>query len=288
MNLPSFWAKGVAEGLDRDGRTVSYACWRSSDRSESDARESAVAAARRTLQSWLRGDRLNRYGYGEAPLREEIVERFAGAQGELVAAVTRNAYGVLVLNTDRVMFIDVDFQPASFGESLRYLWAKLFGRAGLSPQSARETESRRRLEEAFGGARPWCLRLYRTCAGMRALAAHDVFDPASDAATDLLRRAGADPLYVQLCKAQRCFRARLTPKPWRCGHAANPVRWPFEDAAREARFRQWASQYDAKQSRFATCRFLGTLGDERVHPEAADIIEVHDRLTRCREPLPLA
>jgi len=34
---------------------------------------------------------------------------------------------------------------------------------------------------------------------------------------------GADPPYRRLCRTQKCFLARLTPKPWRCGVAKPPV-----------------------------------------------------------------
>ena len=147
---------------------------------------------------------------------------------------------------------------------------------------------RQRLEQFLDENYHWSLRLYRTRAGLRALVTHDLFDPAADATLAVLRSVGSDPLYVRLCKAQNCFRARLTPKPWRCGHKANPVRWPMENGDQQARFQRWQSRYDAMQSRYATCRFLETLGNNRVLPEVARIIEVHDRVTRCEEPLELA
>jgi hypothetical protein len=39
---------------------------------------------------------------------------------------------------------------------------------------------------------------------------------------------------------------------------------------------------------YATCHFLGIMGDNNVHPEVAMIIDVHDRTSRCHEPLGLA
>jgi len=288
MKIPAYWSKATAEDTDRDGRKASFSCWRSSDRSREEAYQSALAAARNVLRSFLSGNRLGRYAYGETPLREEIVERFTDSQGELVAAVTRNAYGSLVLNTGRIMFIDLDFPPASFGESIQYFFARMFDKSAVSPEARRESEVRQRLEQPLGDNYQWSLRLYRTCAGMRALVTHDLFDPAAEGTLAVLRSVGSDPLYVRLCKAQNCFRARLTPKPWRCGHTTNPVRWPTEDRAQQVRFEQWQSQYAAKQSQYATCRLLGTLGNDGVHPEATRIIEVHDKTTRCEERLELA
>ena len=61
------------------------------------------------------------------------------------------------------------------------------------------------------------LRLYRTANGYRCLVTHRTYDPASQECRELLEALGSDPLYIRLCRGQHCFRARLTPKPWRCG-----------------------------------------------------------------------
>jgi hypothetical protein len=288
VKIPAYWAKATATDTDREGKPASFSCWRSSDHSIEDAHESALAAAKQVLRRLLSGNRVGRYGYGETPLREEIVESIANAQGEMSAAVTRNGYGSLVLSTDRVMFIDLDFPLVSVGESLRYFFARLFRPAAVSPAARCESDARRRLEEFLAGNPHWGFRLYRTCAGLRALATHDLFDPADEAAQATMQTLGADPLYVRLCKAQGCFRARLTPKPWRCGQQGNPPRWPFESDQQARLFQQWESAYARKQARYATCRFLGELGAERVHPEVQGIIELHDRMTRCHERLELA
>ena len=63
----------------------------------------------------------------------------------------------------------------------------------------------------------WGWRIYRTRAGLRLLATHALFDPEAAASDGVFDALGADPLYRQLCKTQKCYRARLTPKPWRCG-----------------------------------------------------------------------
>lgn len=288
MKIPAYWSKATAEETDREGKKESFSCWRSSDQSQEDAHESALAAAKRILRSLLSGNRLERYAYGVTPLREETVERITNSQGELAVAVTRNAYGSLVLNTDRVMFIDLDLPPMSLGEAIRHFFKRLFDKSATSPEVQREADVKRRLEQFLTTNPLWSLRLYRTSAGLRALATHDFFDPAAESTLAMLRSVGCDPLYVRLCKVQQCFRARLTPKPWRCGHTANPVRWPFENGDQQTRFERWQSEYAAKQALYATCRFLGTLGTDCVHPEIASIIELHDRTTRCSDMLELA
>ena len=93
---------------------------------------------------------------------------------------------------------------------------------------------------------------------------------------------------MRLCKVQECFRARLTPKPWRCSHYVNRTAWPRDGATQQQRFDKWLATYMARQSQYATCRYLSTLGSNAVHADVATIIEVHDKITRCNEPLELA
>ena len=288
MKIPRFWSRATAEDNNRDGKKVSISCWRASDTSPSEAHEFALAAARRALAHLLRGDPLHRYAYGQLPLREEVLNSITDAQGEPFLAVTRNNYGAVILNTARVAFIDLDFRDTSVGEQLKQLFARWFGKPGQSPDAQRESEIRQRLEKFTAVNPDHGFRVYRTFAGLRAIATHDLFDPTSPATLEMLQKLGTDPLYVRLCKVQNCFRARLTPKPWRCGCLPNPVRWPREDAGQQSQFETWDASYMAAQDKYASCRLLGTLGADYVRPEVEQVIQVHDRMTRCNEPLPLA
>ncbi len=288
MKIPRYWSQATAEDNDRDGRKVSISCWRSSDASQDEAHESALAAAQQALAHLLRGDRLNRYAYGQLPLREEVLNSITDAQGEPFLAVTRNNYGAVILNTARVAFIDLDFPQPTAGGQLKQLLARWFGKAVPSPDAQRESEIWQRLEQFVARNPGHGFRVYRTFAGVRALATHDLYDPAAPATLEMLQQLGSDPLYVRLCQVQECFRARLTPKPWRCGCLPNPVRWPREDAEQQSRFEKWEAGYTARQAGYATCRLLGTLNVDDVRPEIAQVIQVHDRMTRCGEPLPLA
>ena len=131
------------------------------------------------------------------------------------------------------------------------------------------------------------MRLYRTAGGLRGLATHAVFDPAAETSIATLATLGSDPLYIRLCRNQESFRARLTPKPWRCGAGRSTFAWPREGAAIE-RFEAWLSVYEERQRQFATCLFLDSIGPPTTHAEVAPLIKLHDTLTRANEPLPLA
>jgi hypothetical protein len=287
MKIPKFWAQATAEATTPRGVPVRSSCWRSSDTSEAVAQQSALAAARRVLDASLRGKRLDRYEYGVMPLREEVLNQVEGPDGRLLAVLTRNGYGSVVLNTERVMFVDIDF-PEQSGDGNKSLFKGLFGRKAKSPDKEKEERARLAVDRFIAANPSWGMRLYRTCAGLRAIVTHDVMDPQSTAALDVLKHLGSDPLYIKLCKAQECFRARLTPKPWRCGVTPNPLRHPITDARLLVWYERWKEDYETRQAGFATCRFLGPLGDPFVHPDAERIVELHDFTTRSDEALPLA
>jgi hypothetical protein len=288
VRIPAYWSKATAEEVDREGAKKSFSCWRWSDRSLEDAHASALDAATRILRTFLNGDERNRYGYGEAALREEVLQRFTNSDGKLIAAITQNNYGSLVLSTARVMFIDLDFPPTRLGQYIRNRVQRLFNRATPSLDSQRESKAQEKLERFLNDNPQWGARVYRTYAGLRVIATHSLFEPTADSTQSLFESLGTDPMYMQLCKAQDSFRARLTPKPWRCGHTSNTIGWPREDADLQERFENWKSVYLERQSNYATCRFLGELGSGSIHPDVKTIVEVHDRTTRCDESLDLA
>jgi hypothetical protein len=131
-------------------------------------------------------------------------------------------------------------------------------------------------------------RIYRTAAGFRILATTHEFEPSSDSARNLMDSVGADDAFVRLCSEQNTFRARLTPKPWRCGADQPPNQFPRENAEEENRFIEWLSRYEFACRDRATCQFLGTVGPEETHQRVAPIVEFHDRLTKAFESRELA
>ena len=102
-----------------------------------------------------------------------------------------------------------------------------------------------------------------------------------------MRDLQADPLYIRLCGAQQCFRARLTPKPWRIGVPGRPPAFPYlpRDAASLTR---WKAAYERQAAGYATCALLAEMGPRTVHPDLAPVIALHDRATRIDSGLPLA
>ena len=86
---------------------------------------------------------------------------------------------------------------------------------------------------------------------------HGPADPNAVSTIEMMEALGADPLYVRLCRAQECFRARLTPKPWRVGHYAMVWEYPWVNDRERSAVQSWKREYEAKTQGFATCELIG-------------------------------
>ncbi len=83
----------------------------------------------------------------------------------------------------------------------------------------------------------------------------------------------------RLTEKQQCFRARLTPKPWRCGCKKPPSRYPWDDPQAESKYREWQQNYEQQARSYATCRLLGAIGEGPSDERIGSVVSVHDRYT---------
>jgi hypothetical protein len=278
MHFPKHWSRGSHRG---------FSCWRWSDTSQEEAASLAGEAARQLAARFESGEELGRgYGYPDRPMREPVLRELKLPGGELTAVITRNSYGCLVLNTTGGLFVDVDLpeRPASGNGWIKRLFGKPAPRPADGPET-RVLDQARAWTQSHPG---WGWRIYRTRAGLRLLATHAVMAPDAALTDEVFEALGADPLYRRLCRTQRCFRARLTPKPWRCGCPKPPVRWPWSDAAEEARFNGWERDYLKAAERHATCQLITTVGNPDWHPALDNLIAMHDAATNVPSKLTLA
>ena len=198
----------------------------------------------------------------------------------LDAIITRNHYGSLVLNAHHALFIDVDMpgqvNPPRCSNSSRngvpLPWQPAFDDLCTVLASERHTG----------------FRIYRTAAGFRILATTREFEPGSESANGLMNSVGADSQFVRLCALQKTFRARLTPKPWRCGATEPPNQFPRRSADEQHAFGQWLTRYERACRDRATCQFLKHVGPQETHKRLAAIVAFHDRTTKSCEALELA
>lgn len=282
MFIPAFWARAKGQATTPDQRELELVAWGWSASSDAEAQTNAGNRLARVLDRVRRGEPLpHKYTYGDRPIREERLEELDGPDGEPLLVVTRNVYGSLVLNAARALFIDVD-EPRRRRSG--GLLGMLFGRKAPEPPSPTLDRIRHALRELGAGS----FRVYRTAAGYRVLGVDREYAPESSDTLDIMSRVGSDPNYIQLCKVQKSFRARLTPKPWRCGTPNPPGQFPRTDPFIEARFRDWLPGYEAACEGHATCALLETIGDAPVADAVRPVLQLHDRMTRADSGLALA
>ncbi len=282
MRIPPYWSKGTFSDLDRNGKRLTFSAWGWSFESPQAAAEDGAARARRAFARITEGEKPESYDYLDRPLREEIVDSVT-CDGEIVGLVTRNRYGSLILNAPHACFVDVDFpllRPQGWWDAVLL---------GLSRGRRRQRMKSER-EVVLQSVRDWAAtnprrsgRLYRTAAGLRLLLVDGLYDPLAAETAALLEALGSDALYRRLTLKQECFRARLTPKPWRCGCPRPPYCYPWETAAAEAAHRRWQSEYEAAARPYATCRLVEEFGAPAANGQIAAIVDFHDRFT-LRDP----
>jgi hypothetical protein len=313
MIVPEHWAEARKQHR-ASGRQVTVRRYGWSTTSEADALANAEARADEALRRILAGDKLDKRepkvpynGAAGVPIREEVLAR----HGEQV--ITRNSYGAHCLNSPNALFADIDFKPdpsaktaivtfvvlalaatvtglalRSWGTTFGLLFASLLAAAPLANLAVRiavavrggaERIARARLVNFLSRNASWSVRLYRTPAGYRLLATHQPFEADSPIAQKFFAAVSADPIYVRMCTNQRCFRARLTAKPWRIGIATHmrprPGIWPVRPEHLAVR-NEWLSKYESLAASYSACRYIESLGSGVVHESIKAVVELHD------------
>lgn len=271
MRIPPYWTKGTYTNYDVNGKEMTFTAWGWSFEDIQEARRDATARASRIFQHFANGSPLQRYPYAANPLREEIVEEINSGNQQL-GIITRNRYGALILNSASVLFADIDF-PENAGKG--GLLKKFFKAKEGSDDPVTATTERVKM---WASANPKVsFRLYRTYAGLRLIATNKLYEAGSSETDAILAALGSDPLYQRLTRNQASFRARLTPKPWRCQMKNPPNEFPWEDSMAEQRYRQWQQQYTNKITGYSTCTLIEEMGNSPRIDEIEEIIRIHDR-----------
>lgn len=112
MKFPRYWAREQNDS----GRVVARG-WSASSLEE--ARANAQARLHRILDALRRGTPPAPYRYViDGVICEEVIDRIFDHDVE-TAVISRNAYGSLVMNTKRLMFVDIDLPPDGLWQRLK-------------------------------------------------------------------------------------------------------------------------------------------------------------------------
>lgn len=322
MIIPRYWAEAKTK-MKFEGRQYTIKRFGWSDQNLEAAQQHAeqrVAEATEQLKKDKEIRRLDhKVAYNGAdglPIREEIIAQ----QDDVI--ITRNSYGALCLNTPDVLFADVDLihHPSSklativfftllslSGLCAIYLsswWIFGFGCVitlfvtGLISKWLFHIQSKftgTPAQRALGKIRhfsqqhpDWHLRVYRTPNGYRILVMHQTFDPRGEQAQNLFQAISTDSCYVLMCKNQNCFRARISPKPWRIGvERLRQGIWPIQQE-RIAQRADWVQNYQQHAQNYASCRFVEQFGHQLSHPKAKRVQLLHDQYCKSDTQLEIA
>ena len=181
--------------------------------------------------------------------------------------ITRNRYGVRVLNSSSLCILDVD----SFLRPRKQRLLALFG-GGMSAESCLLTAARSLVarDERLG------LRVYRTARGWRIIAGSRSFAPDDGSTVPLQSALQVDSPYARLCISQKCWRARLIPKPYRLGM---PCVYPelTESGELTPDADHWIRLYEEKSAHVAVCRLVDSFGEDF----SSSVLDLHDETTRA-------
>lgn len=267
-NPPLFRASATSVGSDPETRATIF---RSGTGISPISREEAARLAQEKADRHLAAALQNRtsvdtYAYTTNRQLEPVlseVEFPGGSAGRL----TINSYGAVIVNARAVLFADVDTRAAD--EAPENLDADAAAAGRLRALVADKPEL------AF--------RVYRTRNGWRYLCTSRLFDPTSPETRELLDRLGVDARFILLCRVQRCFRARLTPKPWRIGDRFYSVR-PGETVSRRE-----LERHLAKGAAYAAAAFTSEIGPAvALSSELEAIVACHDDWCWAHSGKPLA
>src|SRR5688572_32134232 len=234
-------------------------CYGGSNISVDEARLRAREKAEK-IQRKIAGERhvFDRY---EAEIREEILQMIDGH-----SAITRNRYGAQVLNTENLMILDIDKPKARGG---------LFKKKDTRPPKDQIFEMVRNL--ATTKYKDYGFRTYETYQGARVIVLGKSFDPHNSETRKMMDEFNCDPLYTTLCNKQGCFRARLTPKPYRMKMKPYKVNFPTDPSRGvDPEFQRWLTEYERESRNFSVCRLIDQVG---ARQPLNDVVQIHDDIT---------
>lgn len=257
MKLFKFWTakKGV---VNIDGEEKEITCYGGSNSSVEEARIRAEEKFR-NIQRKINGER-GLFADYEAEIREEILQTVDDK-----SIITRNRYGAQVLNAENLMFLDIDKPKASF--------AGFFKRKDPQQDKAKIFDMVQKLAtnpkySALG------FRIYETFQGSRVIVLGKEFSTRDRDTIAMMNEFHCDTLYVAICRKQVCFRARLTPKPYRIQMKAYKVQYPRDGD--DSEFQKWLQDYEYQSRNFSVCKFIEQVGASHATTEA---VRLHDEMT---------
>jgi hypothetical protein len=179
--------------------------------------------------------------------------------------VTVNRYGAEVLNTSQYTILDLDEFPVDFLDFFKPI-RKLPKKERIVAKFHQRIAKHPELGTDF--------RIYETAKGIRIIGKNYV-DPVGKRFFSIMKPFCVDWIYQIMSIKQACYRARLTPKPFRIHMKPIRIKSPL-DCETEA-YLQWVKEYNYKSTSFSVVKLLETIGSDFSRDP---VIKRHDE--KCR------
>ncbi len=253
MKLNKYWVKEEYQiTVNKQRETIHV--WGGSNSSESDARENARIKAEK-IQTKINSGSLDE-AY-EVAIREHIVTEINSSN-----VVTVCRYGAQVLNTEQYTILDLDDYPVDFFDIFRGL-SKMSKKERIVHKFKQKLKKRPQLGDDF--------RIYETAKGIRVIGKKYV-SPQDKKYRSLMRFFYVDWIYIEMSRKQNCYRARLTPKPYRMRGKTFRVTSPLICETPE--YKEWSTEYQQRSQNFSVVRLIETIGSNfSMDP----VIRLHDK-----------
>jgi hypothetical protein len=257
MKIYKHWAtekqKILIDSVEQD-----ITCYGGSNTSIEEARSRAKEKAEK-IKRKIKGEK-HLFDEYEVEIREEILRIIDDH-----AAITRNRYGAQVLNAEKLLILDIDKPKSSFGD--------MFKRKDGSQDKLKIFDMVRKLAST-SKYQGYGFRIYETYQGARVIVLGKEFEARDGETGRIMNEFNCDRLYMTLCQKQGCFRARLTPKPYRMNMRRYKVQFPR--AGDDPELQVWLADYERESRGFSTCRFIEQIG---ARHSTNEVVQLHDEVT---------
>ncbi|GAA6130156.1 hypothetical protein NBRC116187_05160 [Halopseudomonas sabulinigri] len=197
----------------------------------------------------------------EVPIKEHVEQVIDEAN-----IITVCRYGAKILNTCQYTVLDLDDYPIDFFDMFRAV-RKLPKKERIVAKFLQRLTKHPELGTDF--------RIYETTKGVRVIGKKYI-EPAGKGYATLMRSLRVDWLYIILSQKQQCYRARVTPKPYRMKIKTIKVTSPLDCETQT--YQDWAKDYAVAAQRFSVVKLIQTVGADFSREP---VIRLHDTL--CNE-----
>ena len=187
--------------------------------------------------------------------------------------VTVCRYGAVIWNTTKYSIYDLDDYRWEFLDLFRS-YKGMSQKEIIVHKFKLNVSKCRELGDSF--------RIYETCKGVRVIGKRYI-DPSSGAFQIMMRRLNVDWLYLIMCKRQMCYRARLSPKPFRMAIESIKIKSPLDCLSEK--YKNWSNRYFSESEKYSVARLWESIGEDFSMDHE---IVLHDKMTNSISGLKLA